>query len=175
MNHCQIAKLSVWGISRLLIVLCTMIGFAQSASAVPSYARQTGYACVKCHVGGFGPQLTPYGIKFKINGYTETDHKGLKIPVAAMVMTGFSHTQTDLASPPPPHTNVNNNYELDQMSGFIAGRVTDDFGVFAQVTYDGVGRSGSIDNVDLRAAHDFVIAKTDVILGMSLNNSPGVS
>src|SRR5229473_297293 len=99
------------GAARAIVLLCTMLLFSSQASALPSYARQTGYACVKCHVGGFGPQLTPYGIKFKINGYTETDHKGLKIPVAAMVMTGFSHTQTDQASPPTPHTNVNNNYE----------------------------------------------------------------
>jgi hypothetical protein len=58
------------------LLLCTM-GLAFSpAHAVPSYARQTGQPCVKCHVGGFGPQLTPYGIKFKISAYTETDHKG---------------------------------------------------------------------------------------------------
>src|SRR5882762_9326381 len=169
------AELPFRAISHLLIVLCTMVGFAESAWAGPSYARQTGYACVKCHVGAFGPQLTPYGIKFKINAYTETDHKGFKIPIAAMVMTGFSHTQTDQALPPTPHTNVNNNYELDQISGFLAGRVIDDLGVFAQVTYDGVGKGTAIDNVDIRLAHDFVIAKTDVILGLSVNNNPGVS
>src|SRR6267143_5099160 len=169
------AQVPFRGISHLLIVLCTMVGFAESAWAVPSYARQTGYACVKCHVGAFGPQLTPYGIKFKINAYTETDHKGFKIPIAAMVMTGFSHTLTDQALPPTPHTNVNNNYELDQISGFLAGTVIDDLGVFAQVTYDGVGKGTAIDNVDIRLAHDFVIAKTDVILGLSVNNNPSVS
>jgi hypothetical protein len=168
------SKLSFRLLPRLLIVLCATIGFAESARAVPSYARQTGYPCVKCHVGAFGPQLTPYGIKFKISAYTESDHKGLKIPVAAMVMTGFSHTLTDQASPPTPHTNVNNNFELDQVSGFLAGRVTDDLGVFSQVTYDGVGKGTAIDNVDIRLAHDFVIAKTDAILGLSLNNNPGV-
>src|SRR5882757_730709 len=171
----NIRNLAFSGLFRSILLLCTMAVVSGSASAVPSYARQTGYACTKCHVGGFGPQLTPYGIRFKINGYTETDHKGFKIPVAAMVMTGFSHTQTDQASPPTPHTNVNNNYELDQISGFLAGRITDDLGVFAQVTYDGVGKGTAIDNVDVRLAHDFVIAKTDVIVGMSLNNSPGVS
>jgi hypothetical protein len=171
----QSSKLSLRGISQLVLMLCALIGFAESAWAVPSYARQTGYPCTKCHVGGFGPQLTPYGIRFKINGYTETDHKGFKIPVAAMVMTGFSHTQTDQASPPTPHTNVNNNFELDQVSGFLAGRITDDLGVFAQVTYDGVGKGTAIDNVDMRLAHDFVIANTDVVLGISVNNNPGVS
>ena len=81
------AQLPFRGISHLLIVLCTMVGFAESAWAVPSYARQTGYACVKCHVGAFGPQLTPYGIKFKINGYTETDH-GLN----TIIGSGNAHT-----------------------------------------------------------------------------------
>src|SRR3979490_1583648 len=127
-NQCQSKEVSFWRVFRPLLLLCTMIGFGESASALPSYARQTGYPCVKCHVGGFGPQLTPYGIKFKINAYTESDHKGLKIPVAAIVMTGFSHTKTDQASPPFPHSHVNNNYELDQVSGFLAGRMTDDLG-----------------------------------------------
>lgn len=38
---------------------------APAAHAVPSFARQTGADCASCHVGAFGPQLTPYGIKFK--------------------------------------------------------------------------------------------------------------
>jgi hypothetical protein len=156
------------------LLLCTIAAASAPASAVPSYARQTGHPCAKCHVGSFGPQLTPYGIRFKISGYTETDNKGFKLPIAAMVMTGFSHTQTDQNPPPTPHANANNNFELDQVSGFVAGRIVEDLGVFAQVTYDGVGKGTAIDNVDLRLAHDFVIAKTDVILGLSVNNNPGV-
>src|SRR4030088_448795 len=113
------AQLPFRGISHLLIVLCTMVGFAESAWAVPSYARQTGYACVKCHVGAFGPQLTPYGIKFQINGYTESD----------------------IVPPPTPHTNYNDNFNINQISVFLAGRVTDYLGGFAQITYDGVGHA----------------------------------
>ena len=157
------------------LLLCTIATVATPASAVPSYARQTGHPCAKCHVGGFGPQLTPYGIRFKISGYTETDNKGLKIPVAAMVMAGFTHTETDQVPPPTPHTNGNDNFTINQVSGFLAGRITDDVGTFAQVTYDGVGKGTAIDNVDLRLAHDFVIAKTDAILGLSVNNNPTVS
>src|SRR5882762_8175656 len=54
------------GAARAIVLLCTMLLFSSQASALPSYARQTGCACIKCHVGGFGPQLTPYGVKFKI-------------------------------------------------------------------------------------------------------------
>jgi hypothetical protein len=42
------------------------------AEAVPSFAGQTGAPCAACHVEGFGPQLTPFGMSFKVNGYTLT-------------------------------------------------------------------------------------------------------
>jgi hypothetical protein len=74
-----------------------------------------------------------------------------------------------------PHTNANDNFTINQISGFVAGRITHDLEIFSQVTYDGVGKGTAIDNVDIRLAHDFVIAKTDVILGVSVNDNPGVS
>lgn len=42
-----------------LIVLAGVLGAPTMALAVPSYARQTQQPCVACHVGGFGPELTP--------------------------------------------------------------------------------------------------------------------
>ena len=41
---------------------------AMMAKAVPSFARQTGLACSACHYQFL--QLTPFGRKFKLNGYT---------------------------------------------------------------------------------------------------------
>ena len=38
------------------------------ASAVPSFARQTGQPCATCHTAF--PELTPFGRRFKLNGYT---------------------------------------------------------------------------------------------------------
>ena len=38
---------------------------------VPSYARQTGLACSACHYQFL--TLTPFGRKFKLNGYTLTN------------------------------------------------------------------------------------------------------
>jgi hypothetical protein len=170
----QGGKLSIRGAYRLLIFLWAALGLAESASALPSYARQTGYACVKCHVGGFGPQLTPYGVKFKLAAYSETDHKGLKIPVAAFIYGGFTHTEKDQTSPPTPYTDVNNNTTLDQISGFIAGRWFEDVGSFLQVTYNGNSKGLSIDNTDIRYAHDWVIGRTDALIGVSVNNNPTV-
>jgi hypothetical protein len=169
----QHRKLSVWDALRLLIFFWTALGLVESASALPSYARQTGYACVKCHVGGFGPQLTPYGVKFKLGAYTETDHKGLKIPVAGFVYGGFTHTAKEQV-PPPLDEHANDNVTLDQISGFIAGRWYEDVGSFLQVTYNGNTEGLSIDNTDIRVAHDFVIGKTDVLAGVSINNNPTI-
>ena len=44
------------------------IGYAPPANALPSYARQTGQPCGTCHTDFAG--LTPYGRRFKIEGYT---------------------------------------------------------------------------------------------------------
>jgi hypothetical protein len=43
-------------------------GFAPSAQALPSFARQTGQPCGACHTDF--PALTPYGRRFKLLGYT---------------------------------------------------------------------------------------------------------
>jgi hypothetical protein len=68
------------------------------AEAVPSFAAQTGQPCTACHIGGFGPQLTPLGRAFKIGGYTQSGGEGLAsmIPLSAMVQSSFSKTETDL-------------------------------------------------------------------------------
>jgi hypothetical protein len=166
-------KSFTWGALRLMTLLCTMVGFTDPASALPSYARQTGHPCIKCHVGGFGPQLTPYGVRFKIGAYTETDHKGLKIPVAAFAYGGFTHTSKDQI-PPPLDEHANDNLTLDQISGFIAGRWFEDVGSFLQVTYNGNTEGLSTDNTDIRYAHDWVIGGTDAIIGVSVNNNPTV-
>ena len=50
----------------------------QAAQALPAFAAQTGQTCTACHIGGFGPQLTPLGRAFKIGGYTQTGGDGLR-------------------------------------------------------------------------------------------------
>src|ERR1700681_1566971 len=50
-----------------VIGACSLLGFAVPASAVPSFARQTGMACAACHT--VFPELTPFGREIKLNGY----------------------------------------------------------------------------------------------------------
>ena len=112
----------------LLRTLCVAVGLLLAiidapARAVPSFAAQTGQPCSTCHIGAFGPQLTPFGREFKIEGYTMTGGEGLasRIPLAAMALGSFTHTKT--AQPEPPHDfGTNNNFAFDQVSLFFAGR-----------------------------------------------------
>lgn len=145
---------------------------AGPAHAVPAFAAQTGQPCQACHVGGFGPQLTPYGRNFKIGGYT-TRTGPINVPLAVMAVASYLNTQKDQDGPPPGFHD-NNNVALDQVSVFIAGGAGQHLGAFAQVTYDGVGESFSWDNADLRAVTTKSFGDSTVLFGASLNNNPTV-
>jgi hypothetical protein len=156
-----------------LIVLALLIAGLRDAQAVPSYAVQTGQPCTACHVGGFGPQLTPFGRQFKLGGYTLRGTQDFVLPVSAMAVASYLHTSADQA-PPVPHYATNDNVTLDQASVFVAGGFGEHFGSLAQFTYDGVGRSFAWDNLDLRATDHVKLAGQNVLVGLSLNNNPGV-
>ncbi|HUJ02424.1 MAG TPA: hypothetical protein VLW75_02215, partial [Rhizomicrobium sp.] len=153
-------------------IVLAIIG-ARPALAVPSYAEQTGQPCSACHVGGYGPQLTPFGRSFKLEGYTMRAGDEFTAPVSAMAVFSFVHTSAD-QPPPAPHYATNDNTTLDEASLFLAGGIGDHFGGFIQGTYDGVGRAFSWDNLDMRAVTHETIGDSDVLLGLSLNNNPTI-
>jgi len=146
-----------------------------SASALPSYARQTGESCGACHVGGIGPQLTPHGIKFKIGGYTDSDGKDGHIPLSAMLVANSAHLRKgsqDIAD--EFDVRSNNNISLQEFSVFLAGRVSQNIGTFAQATYSGIERKTAIDNVDIRFAKETEIGGQPTTWGLTLNNNPTI-
>jgi len=153
------------------LFFAAMAALSGQASAVPAFATQTGQPCSACHIGGFGPQLTPLGRQFKLTGYTSSTGT-FTLPISAMAVASYVHTQKDQASPPAPGFDTNDNLAFDQGSIFLAGGIGDHFGGFVQVTYDGIGHTWGWDNLDLRAVTQENIAGSDVLLGISLNNSP---
>lgn len=161
--------------ARILLALsATFAGLAAApAHAVPSYARQTGMECSGCHVGAFGPQLTPAGIRFKLGGYTDSDGKDGKIPLSGMLLGDFAHT-SKAQDPPPDGLKANDNTSFDQASLFIAGRASEHVGGFVQLTYDGVARNFGLDNTDLRAVTTTELGGKELLLGLTLNNNPTV-
>lgn len=158
-----------------LLILVAVIGFltiVTQVQAVPSFAEQTGQPCAACHVGAFGPQLTPYGRDFKLNGYVASDGQPHFPPVAATVQTSFTQTATN--QPKARWFGENSNAALDQISLYYAGRVTSTIGTFFQVTYDGVARQVSLDNVDIRHTNEVEFLWADASLGITINNNPTV-
>ena len=167
------------GLAAIIVILSfALSAVSQSARGVPSFAAQTGEPCTACHIGAFGPQLTPYGRAFKIGGYTQAGGQGLlaSIPLAATAITSFTHTGAAQPSPPVAHFGDNNNNPaLDQISLYLAGRATDWAGGFVQGTYDDVSRSLFLDLVDVRPfTKSFDLGDTTLRVGLSVNNTPTV-
>ena len=127
----------------LALVLGTVL-FCSEARALPAFARQTGLACVACHVSF--PELTPFGRFFKMTGYTLSNNS--TIPLAAMAQVSQTNTRSinstyyDFAR--------NQDIVLQQASVFYGGRIAGPVGAFAQWTYDGVAHHSGIDNTDIR-------------------------
>jgi hypothetical protein len=140
--------------------------FSTSAQAIPAYARQTGNACADCHAGAYGPALTPYGMRFKLNGYTDTDGNGFKIPVAGQLTATHSVP-----------TRGQDTTQLTEADIYIAGRVTDNIGGYVKVETDNNGRdqfSSKLSDVDLRfVAKDVKLGEKEATFGVSVNNNPG--
>ena len=178
-----------------LVVAAAVLALAgaEPASAVPSFARQTGQECIACHVSF--PELTPYGRYFKLTGYTIgkplVSSEGLGyVPVAAMVQVGDTHTRNNHATDPDTGETSdvnprNNRVEICCASLFLASKITDFAGGFVQWSYDNqasneqgerVGHSG-MDNVDLRIVGKYAgagAAEPDLIYGGTLHNNPTV-
>lgn len=145
----------------------------KEATALPSFASQTGMPCARCHTLSFGPALTAYGRQFKLNGYTWGDADS-KMPLALMIQGGFSHVAERLPDAPAPHFATNDNLSVDQVSLFFGGRLSEHLGAFSQVTYSGEKRHTNWDNTDVRYARTISLAGTDAVVGLSINNNPTV-
>ncbi len=146
------------------------------ANALPSFAAQTGQPCTACHIGGFGPQLTPLGRAFKIGGYTQRGGEGWQsyFPLSAMTQTSFNHTNAGVPGNTAPY-GPNNNFALDQVSGFLAGGIGEHTGGFVQFTYSNVSNSSALDNTDLRPyTTTFDVFDNELRIGTTVNNNPTV-
>ena len=163
---------------RLLVGSSTLFAGAaffvhRPAQAVPAFAEQTGQACASCHVGGYGPQLTPFGRQFKITGYT-LRAKSFNVPLSAMAVASYVHTKRAQDEPPTEDAKRNNNLSFDEGSVFLAGGIGSHLGGFAQVTYSGADEAWAWDNLDLRAVGTSKLGGKDLVYGLTLNNNPGI-
>ena len=159
----------------LAIVLLAAVGYMPTASAVPAFARQTHQPCAACHIGGFGPQLTPFGRLFKLGGYTMKAGSQSNLPLSVMLVESYTHTATSQPSPPANGFHNNNNLEMQQASIFVAGRLSEHMGVLGQATYSENGGLLGWDNTDVRYARTTMWNGHTLMWGISANNNPTVS
>ncbi|WP_445232976.1 cytochrome C [Duganella rhizosphaerae] len=159
--------------------LVQLLGSPILAHALPAFARQTGQNCVACHAGGQFPELTSYGRLFKMTGYTIGSRA---IPLSAMGIASY----TKSSSPTDDPTFAKDAVALFQTgSVFVAGKINENVGVFAQATYNNYdsqnpdsgrwqGKWGS-DNFELRYADRLIDTDRDLIFGLTLNNNPSLA
>ena len=169
MDTCAARALATLGIFTI-----ALLESASPAGAVPSFARQTGQPCATCHVGAFGPQLTAYGRQFKMNGYVWNDG-GSHMPLAGMLQASLTHTSADQPGGAAPGFAPNDNPAIDQVSLFVAGQLYDQVGSFIQITYDGIAKQLTWDNLDVRYAQSGKLFDKPVLLGVEVNNNPTIT
>jgi hypothetical protein len=166
----------------LCALFMTLFVEVPSASAIPSYARQTGFPCKSCHY--MPPELTPLGRAFKLNGYTMTgkptvtspgkgNTSGLSILESFPLSVLFDTSFTSLKSPEPGAQNGSFQFP-QQASLFLAGAWSTHVGSFVQVTYTSQDDHFTWDNSDIRYANATHLFKKDLAYGITLNNNPTV-
>lgn len=162
---------------RVLVLLALLAASlaTEPALAVPSFAIQTGQPCAACHIGAFGPQLTPYGRDFKLHGYTANDGgKDHGLPLAMTTQSSFTHTRAPQPDGAAPGFKPNDNFAIDQLSLYYAGLIAPKVGAFIEVNYDGVAQQAALNNVDIRYVTEGQLFGQDVLLGITANNNPTV-
>ena len=162
-----------------LVLLAVLVIFCPDTQAVPSFTRQTGLKCNVCHSNP--PELTAFGRKFKLEGYTLTDKKAdttiddkdLKIsryfPIAVMVLLSDTGTKTSV----PGAQGWNAGFP-QAVSLFLAGEISPHLGGMVQATYDHESDHFTLDNTDIRYAKHTTLGSKDFLYGITLNNSPTV-
>jgi len=181
----RLLRLGAWatfllGGSALLLV-------STPAHAVPPFARQTGLACEACHT--VPPELTPFGRRFKLNGYTLTtrpplvqdvdDYKRNTVWLTDLPGLGIllqaSYNHYDRAPPDsqvPGATAQSENLQFPQQWSIIgAGAITDHVGGFLQMTYSQPGGTFGVDNTEIRYSDH--TDNNDWVWGLLANNNPG--
>ena len=167
-----------------MIAGACLLVLAVPATAIPMFARQTGFECSQCHTNF--PELTPFGRQFKLEGYTRSDPKVAPlIPFAAMTWFGANTVSNNRNSDGTQAFPKNGALVWEGGSLFTGGRITDNFGAFTQWSYNNLapsadgdpnhfaGHSG-IDNTDLRAVARPTWGTTPVVVGLTLNNVMGM-
>ena len=161
-------------LQRLCILAATAVTLLVSshAGAVPSFTRQTGQSCAACHT--VFPELTTFGRQFKLRGYAMGGgEKSFPLPLSASLIASRTSTGTQAADPGEDFPRANKTI-LQTAALYYAGKITDESGAFVQYGYDGIERKWAIEMADIRYASSTLVKDTELLWGLTLNNTPTV-
>lgn len=152
----------------------------QGSWAVPSFSRQTGYECSKCHT--VFPELTPYGRQFKLAGFTPVSDSWSslptikKIPVAVLLNPSWGETR-NINTPAVMPDSFSDEHKLvaEGTAVYLAGRYYDKVGGLIQYNYNGFEHRPTVTMFDLRYADTTFAGNAEVDYGLSVNNNPTFS
>jgi hypothetical protein len=165
-----------------LCVALALVSVPRRTDAVPSFSRQTGFACNSCHTNP--PELTPLGRTFKLNGYTmqglkaitapsDKNKSGLSLLSVLPLSAQIEISDTGLNRKEPATQNWSFSVPQDA-SIFLAGSYASHFGGFVQVTYDAQADHFSWDNTDIRYSNNRQFHGKSLVYGVDVNNNPTV-
>jgi len=167
--------------SRILLLITLTAWFIPKASALPSFARQTGQRCAACHIGGNWPQLTPWGRFFKLSGYTAgkpmADKEGFNyIPLGLFIQAGDTFAQQPNDAQGNAVVSPNGSPQAYAFTAEAGTKLTDFAGIFYEygVSNQFPGWKGGSGPVDIRATHFFHPGGNELLVGIDSNNNPGV-
>ena len=73
-----------------------------------------------------------------------------------------------------PDFKDNDNFAVDQLSLYYAGKIAPKLGGFVELNYDGVAQQAALNNVDIRYVSEGELLGQDVLWGITVNNNPTV-
>jgi hypothetical protein len=172
-----------------ILAAAVAIFWGSPAYALPSFTGQTGAPCSACHIGGFGPQLTPFGIYFKATGYTLGGGTGVWSHVPFNFQPGdvsYTNIAKDRANVPKGWTGTNN-YVSPGCASFIIAvghSFEGKFGVggigkvFLNTSAAFVVQSGTIASIgpsDLKFTKPMTLGSHQLIVTLDFNNQATIS
>ena len=170
----------------LFLVAATFFALvpANEAKATAAFSRQTGEPCAACHMQSYGPWLTQFGQKFKLDGYVAGNANKLPDvlnPFSIEIVGSLTNTQKDVPqgqyySNSRGQSKSNNNAVNDWDALYYTGRIWDKIGSYMQLNFNPqVGSSISLAMADIRYADHATLAGNNITYGVSFNNAPTMS
>ena len=132
----------------------------------------------------YGPWLTQYGQKFKLDGYVAGNANKLPDiinPLSAEAIASYTNTQKGVPggqyyANESGQSGPNNNVVNDWNALYYTGRVTSHIGSYLQFNINPqIAHSTSLAMADIRYANHAKIIGNDVTFGITANNAPTMS